>query len=620
MKSGDILGAQKLILAEVEAQVGGTAAASATGFDRMRVAVGNVAEEFGAILIPYIERFANFVINSVVPYMQRLAEVAGKEGIGGVIRTLAGDFLNMTTNMGAVGNTILGLVTGFVMLKAAALAFSVAQSAATIAVTAFGVAWNATGIGLVAAAIAAVVIGLIALYVKFEGVRKVVNLVGTALKFVFVTIAKSVFNVFATAINALILAPINAVLWVLKKFGADVETVGFISMQSFDMMGDAAEEAAKRMSAAQKKAGRPFEQLVGDYRGEMPKLVKATNDSFVGTGGAGKAVETAKEKLKKFIDALKGVTGAQRSYRDAMKGITKANEDLTVANDRLAKAQENFRQVVAGFGIDSRQGRAQRQVVVQAQRALERAGYGVEEAVFAVAQAEQELAEIRLDPDANATAIRQAEIDLAEAKLRVQEATDSQAEATQELADAQSRLDEVVNGAKEGSQAYKDALDELKEAQKAQQDAIDAVTDAYERQRDAVDALREAEEKLAELRKTTPDKIESKANKMLNTPLNIASPNMELPDNVFTSARRNAMLDAIPAFAAGGLVTSPTIGLIGEAGAEAVVPLDRLESGMNITLNINAGMGTDAAALGDEIVNVLQRYNRRNGALPLKVA
>jgi hypothetical protein len=42
--------------------------------------------------------------------------------------------------------------------------------------------------------------------------------------------------------------------------------------------------------------------------------------------------------------------------------------------------------------------------------------------------------------------------------------------------------------------------------------------------------------------------------------------------------------------------------------------------GMNIVVNINAGMGTDAAALGDEIVNVLQRYNRRNGALPLKVA
>ena len=39
VQSGDVLGAQKLILAEVESQVGGTAAATATGFDIMRVAI-----------------------------------------------------------------------------------------------------------------------------------------------------------------------------------------------------------------------------------------------------------------------------------------------------------------------------------------------------------------------------------------------------------------------------------------------------------------------------------------------------------------------------------------------------------------------------------------------------
>ena len=73
-------------------------------------------------------------------------------------------------------------------------------------------------------------------------------------------------------------------------------------------------------------------------------------------------------------------------------------------------------------------------------------------------------------------------------------------------------------------------------------------------------------------------------------------------------------------FATGGIVTQPTRALIGEAGAEAVIPLDRLQSGMTVNVTVNAGMGADAATIGDEIVNVLQRYNRRNGALPLKVA
>ena len=104
VQSGDVLGAQKIILAEIESQVGGTAAATATGFDRMKIAIGNVAEEFGAILIPYIEKFANYVINKVVPYLTNLADVIGEKGVGAGIKLLAGDLLTATTNMGTFGS------------------------------------------------------------------------------------------------------------------------------------------------------------------------------------------------------------------------------------------------------------------------------------------------------------------------------------------------------------------------------------------------------------------------------------------------------------------------------------------------------------------------------------
>ena len=65
--SGQSLEAQKLILAEVESQVGGTAEATATGFGKMQVAVDNVKERLGAIFLPILERFANFITNSVLP-------------------------------------------------------------------------------------------------------------------------------------------------------------------------------------------------------------------------------------------------------------------------------------------------------------------------------------------------------------------------------------------------------------------------------------------------------------------------------------------------------------------------------------------------------------------------
>jgi hypothetical protein len=614
VKSGDVLGAQKLILAEVESQVGGTAAATATGFDKMRVAVGNVAEDFGTLLLPYIERFANFVNEKVAPYMSNLAEVIDKDGIGAALRIVGGDILNFTTNMGALGNTLLGLTAAFVALRLVTIA-------ATISQVAFNTALLTNPIGIFVAAVIAIGVALAALYLKFEPVRKVIDMIGGALKKSFVDVAKAVFNFFAGAIN-IIIGAINGVIWVVNKLGGDIESIGYVSFKSFGDTASAAEAAAKRMAAAQKVAGRPFEQLVGDYRGSMPVIKQVGKETENTFGGAAKKVETVQEKIRGFIDALKGVTSAQRSVRDANKSVLKSNEDLAKANERLTIAQERFKRVVAGYGAASREARDQNRVLAVAQRRVERAGYGVEQAVFAVAEAEAELAAVRLDPEASPQKIREAEIALAEAKLAVKDATDDQTDATQELADAEQRLDEIINGAKEGSNAYKEALDELNEAKREQIEATDAVTDAYDRQRDAVDKLREAEEKLAESRKNTPDRLEARATRMLNTPLNITTPNMEVPDNVFTSPARNAMLAGmIPAFAAGGVVTAPTVGLIGEAGPEAVIPLDRMGSvgSTNVYVTVNAGMGTDPTAVADEIVNVLQKYNRRNGALPLKV-
>jgi len=74
-------------------------------------------------------------------------------------------------------------------------------------------------------------------------------------------------------------------------------------------------------------------------------------------------------------------------------------------------------------------------------------------------------------------------------------------------------------------------------------------------------------------------------------------------------------LTRIPAMAAGGIVTRPTIALIGEAGPEAVVPLNRnnTPTGNVINLTVNAGMGADGAVIGREIVDMIKRYERVSG-------
>ena len=68
--------------------------------------------------------------------------------------------------------------------------------------------------------------------------------------------------------------------------------------------------------------------------------------------------------------------------------------------------------------------------------------------------------------------------------------------------------------------------------------------------------------------------------------------------------------------AEGGIVTRPEISLIGEAGPEAIIPLDRLNpnpNGMNVTVNMPAG------ADGNDVVLALEDYVRRNGSIPVAV-
>ena len=77
----------------------------------------------------------------------------------------------------------------------------------------------------------------------------------------------------------------------------------------------------------------------------------------------------------------------------------------------------------------------------------------------------------------------------------------------------------------------------------------------------------------------------------------------------------------IPFLANGGIVSSPTLAMVGDGGPEAVIPLNRAGGmGTTINLTVNAGMGADGTQVGEQIVSALRQYQRRNGALPLTVA
>jgi hypothetical protein len=70
----------------------------------------------------------------------------------------------------------------------------------------------------------------------------------------------------------------------------------------------------------------------------------------------------------------------------------------------------------------------------------------------------------------------------------------------------------------------------------------------------------------------------------------------------------------IPGFADGGIVTKPTLAMVGEKGPEAIVPLGKGLAGGGITVNVTGGIST-SAQIGQAVYDSLLQYKQVYGPL-----
>jgi hypothetical protein len=75
VESGNLLGAQTLILDEIESQYGGVAEAAALGSVKIQLAFGQIQDALGAALAPAFQKFTAYFINEVVPPLTEFFEV-----------------------------------------------------------------------------------------------------------------------------------------------------------------------------------------------------------------------------------------------------------------------------------------------------------------------------------------------------------------------------------------------------------------------------------------------------------------------------------------------------------------------------------------------------------------
>lgn len=88
VKAGDTLGAQKLIMREVESQVGGSAAAQGTSLDKLKVSWGNIEEAIGSGVAPAVDaisadmtKLARSVLPSVENAAARVGDIFGRSDL-----------------------------------------------------------------------------------------------------------------------------------------------------------------------------------------------------------------------------------------------------------------------------------------------------------------------------------------------------------------------------------------------------------------------------------------------------------------------------------------------------------------------------------------------------------
>ena len=648
----------------------------------------DIKAELGTALLPTYKALLGFVQDQVMPRFKEFAQIVGEEGVSGALKYLGTTFLDITSSGNKVVDILLALGTAFAIIRGITIAATISQNL-------FNVALFSNPIGIVVAAIIAFGVAVVAAYLRFEGFRKVVNTVINAI----ISYFEFLINSWIKIINVIIMG-INLLIRGANLFGAGLPTIAHLGEVSFGRIGEAADKAKGKIQAlmdVNEKYNGKVGVKTGSKEEETPPIIPTG-------GGGGGVVETAKEKLKKYLDVLKGVSQAERSRRDAGEKVSEMLKAQTLATDNVRKAQEVFNKVTKGYGRDSKEASKQVAEVAKAQRdlvrsnfsvrdsvekvkeaeellkklregpsqktvedadiALQKKKFGLEEAVFAVGEAEQDLADIRLDPNASAQAIREAEIALAEAKFDVrdanysiataeeelkklrestptaqdiedaereltlakldaEEATIAQQTATVNLTNEEALLTEIIYGAKEGSEAYSEALKDLEKAKLDAEQASKSYRDALEDENDAVLKLIESEKELAELRKKTPSAIVKKAEAAM-TPTYL--PQSSGGTTTLSPEMRNALearrgAFGVTAFASGGIVTRPTLGLVGESGAEAIIPLNSLGGlGTTINIEVNAGLGTDGGAVGDAIVDALKRYQRRNGSVPITVS
>jgi hypothetical protein len=193
VESNQLLAAQDIVLQAIEKQVGGTAEASASSFDKIQFAFAGIADTFGELALPAIDKFAE-VMQKVAVFVQNNQKLVG--------------FLTIAVGAFAAGILVLNTI-----LKIA-----------TTLQLAFNLAMAMNPIGLVVTAVALLVAGFGVLVAKTGGVKNAFATMGNFIIGIFERIGNTWVSMINTVISGInLINPFSDIPkisnFVLPRFG-----------------------------------------------------------------------------------------------------------------------------------------------------------------------------------------------------------------------------------------------------------------------------------------------------------------------------------------------------------------------------------------------------------------
>lgn len=195
--SGQAAKAQEMILREVERQVSGTAAATATGGAKMKIAFGEVQEQIGTALLPLFQQFTQFMLDRGIPAIQGLVDkfLALSPQMKGVIAAAGGLLLALGPLLmvaGTLVKALAGLGPAFAVVKAGLLGVGPLMAALGAA---------AGPVLLVVGAVVALGAGFVALYRYSEPVRDSVTLLVSQFRLMAQTVGVALVDAFRSILG-----------------------------------------------------------------------------------------------------------------------------------------------------------------------------------------------------------------------------------------------------------------------------------------------------------------------------------------------------------------------------------------------------------------------------------